>query len=123
MYDLYRSPGPIRYFTGPSSVELCIALTLELNKGVDVRMSLQDLEVAKSQQAKSTRYGSYMLSPVTGKATAILSNAQKSRTSFRPTLCTPLSKGAGTHVYEEKQGTQCHQYDEEYLRSYLAIIY
>jgi diphosphate-dependent phosphofructokinase len=49
-YDLYRSPGPIQFFSArsappPSSVELSITLTLEL-LGADPRMGLQAIEAA-----------------------------------------------------------------------------
>ena len=104
-YDLYRSPGPIQYFTGSASVELCITLTLELMKS-DVRMSLTDLEVAKNVQNKSTRYGNYLFSPVIGKANAIMSTTQKNRATYEPTLCSILAKNNNS-VCEIRQATQC----------------
>ena len=106
VYDLYRSPGPIQYFSGSSSVELCITLTLELLKS-DPRMSLTDIEAAKAAQKKSTRYGSYLFAPMTGAANAIQSIAQKERALFKPTLCPLLVKDGG--VCELRQATQCRK--------------
>jgi diphosphate--fructose-6-phosphate 1-phosphotransferase len=108
IYDLYRSPGPIQYFSGSGSVELCITLTLELLKS-DPRMSTADIESAKELQKKSTRCGNYLFSPVTGAAKGILSVAQKERATFKPILCATLSKTGGGGVCEARQATQCRR--------------
>ena len=112
-YDLYRSPGPIQYFSGSASVELCITLTLELMKS-DVRMSLNDIEIAKNLQKKSTRYGNYLFSPVTGQANSIMSISQKDRSQYQPTLCSILDKNNNS-VCEERQSTQCRNVSDKLI--------
>ena len=108
IYDLYRSPGPIQYFSGSSSVELCITLTLELMKS-DPRMSLVDLEAAKAVQKDGKRCGNYFFAPLTGTSKSILSVAQKERALFKPTLCATLSAVGSGGVCEARQATQCRR--------------
>jgi len=89
MYDLYRSPGPIQFFTGKDSVELSITLTLELLKK-DPRMDAHDLEVAKQIQDSAPRYGKYLYAPLVGPGNKILSENQQDRATYRPRLCPGL---------------------------------
>jgi 6-phosphofructokinase 1 len=92
-FDLYRSPGPIQYFTGSQSVELCITLTLELLKHDD-RMAAADLEPVKKKQRNATRFGTILHAPLVGAEANILSGIQKLRAQFKPTLIPALANGA-----------------------------
>ena len=122
IFDLYRSPGPIQYFTGSNSVELCVTLTLELLKG-DTRMSLTDIEAAKNVQKQAVRCGNYLFSPVSGDARAILSETQKERALFKPTLCDTLASATGA-MCEVKQATQCCRVsDKAVMKSKFPLTY
>jgi len=92
IYDFYRSPGPIQFFTGATSVELCVTLTLELKKA-DPRMSLEDLTPVKLIQDSALKTNSFTNAPLVGAAGAILSVGQLSRTQFKPTLHPTLAAG------------------------------
>jgi len=84
-FDLFRSPGPLQFFTDASKVELCITLSLELFKQ-DERMSIPALEAAKAEQTQgSIIKGKFIHAPFSGQAN--FSELQKTRQAFVPTKC------------------------------------
>lgn len=89
-YDLYRSPGPIQFFTAPNTVELSITLTLELLKS-DPRMNPADITAVKSLQDSAPKFGKFIFAPLVGGANAVFSDNQQSRAHYCPPLCTALS--------------------------------
>ena len=95
-YDLYRSPGPLQYFSTAATVELCITLTLELNHGVDPRMSMTDIQTAIACQNKGKRFGQFHHAPAVGNGADFLSACQKLRALYRPPLCNALNESTQT---------------------------
>lgn len=89
-FDLYRSPGPVQFFSASSSVELCITLTLEL-KGNDPRVDrASTAALVKLQQsaAVARRFGPILNTPITALASATSYSAgQLLRLAYRPELC------------------------------------
>ena len=111
-YDLYRSPGPMQFFSGSADVELCITLTLEL-KGSDARVDIQAIAAAKAlQKAKSVRFGSILNVPITeAAAKGLYSSGQLQRMSFKPSLAPAFSLAAAgkTVGVQKTQVTQCRK--------------
>jgi 6-phosphofructokinase len=92
IYDLYRNPGPIQFYSinGKVSLELPITLMLELN-GEDKRMLEQSTLLAREQQDIAKSFGSFNYSPVVGDANTTLSSFQIERSKFKPQLCPSLA--------------------------------
>lgn len=107
-YDLYRSPGPMQFFTGAQEVELCITLTLEL-KGSDRRIDVEAIQAAKAlQQQHSRRLGDILNVPMTEAAARDLySDGQMARMSFKPTLLPGLQ--GSKPVVLKTETTQCRK--------------
>ena len=117
LYDLYRSPGPVQFFLGSQSVDLCITLTLELTKK-DSRMSLTDIEAAKTMLKKNKRLGSFNHSALIGPALeGIQSNTQKMRKLYKADLCPPL---ASRNTGEHELPTQCRNPSD---RAFLSKLF
>jgi hypothetical protein len=123
-YDLYRSPGPIQFFTDSQSVELSVTLTLEL-LGADPRVSPEILAAAEKSEETSRAMGDYLHSPLLGEANAIHSDLQRERTKFRPTLCPALhDRTPSFSRCVSSQPTQCiNSFDRELLTSLLPNTY
>lgn len=90
-YDLYRSPGPIQFFSSNSSdVDLCITLSLELGK-IKYDDDLASIKATAELQSKVTRLGSYIHTPLSGHSKDALSLLQKDRSNVLFPLCDALN--------------------------------
>jgi hypothetical protein len=123
-YDLYRSPGPIQFFSGESTVELSITLTLELLKS-DPRMAVDDLNGAIAIEDRSTDMGGHLHAPLVGSANKVHSDLQKQRTQYKPKLCPALRDGHPSFSRcIATQPTQCmNSFDKDLLRNLLPRTY
>ena len=117
-YDLYRSPGPMQFFSGALAVELCITLTLEL-KGSDVRVDAASTASLLELQRTSSRRCGDILSVVMTEAAAkaAFSENQRLRLAYSPALCSVFSSGKVAPMVVKTEETQCRkQLDVEAIR-------
>eukprot|EP01034_Spumella_vulgaris_P025152 gene25152-31575_t len=110
LYDFYRSPGPLQYPETNATVDLCITLTLELNK-YDVRTdSTLLLEAKKNEEASWERFraGQPRYCPVTTSTLDILSDLQRERLKYQPELALCLS-GTNHQIRPVLTSSQCRK--------------
>ena len=120
LYDLYRSPGPLQFFTNATSMDLCLTLSLELCKG-DSRMDPSVTAAAIALEKPIQKYGDYIHRPLIGSAASILSTSQILRAQYTPAVAPVLT---GNVTCSLGHPTQCPKLtDKNALRSRLPNLY
>jgi diphosphate--fructose-6-phosphate 1-phosphotransferase len=130
LYDLYRSPGPIQFYDengNEDHLDLCVTLTLELNKGHDERMNPSNVYGAIARQqlqqlpTHKMQYSPFTFAPNLKESAGLLSQLQQHRAQWKPVLMPVLSEGG---AFVLGQPTQCRRFaDRQALKTTFPLTY